>query len=156
MPNGFLGTRADLLLDLVIASLVLVVPVLLFSWTKVRRGAYSVHKATQLAVFVVVGLAVLAFELHMRQLGGIFEATKESAFAGTTLLNGWIYVHTAFSVSMALVWIALVAGALWLFPWPPRPVKGSHVHRWLGRLGMVLALGAGATAIPLYIYGFAY
>ena len=156
MPNGFLGTRADLLLDLVIASLVLVVPVLIFSWLKVRRGAYGVHKAVQLSVFFVVGAAVLAFELHMRQLGGIFKATEESAYAGTSLLNGWIYVHTGFAVLMAIVWVVLVAGALWKFPKPPRPIAGSHLHRLMGRVGMLLALGAGVTAIPLYIYGFAY
>ncbi len=156
MPPGFLGTRADLLLDLVMISLVLVVPVLFWSWRNARRGAYSVHKAVQLSVFVVLGIAVLAFELHMRDLGGIFEATRESAYAGTALLNGWIYVHTAFAVLMALVWIVAVIGALKFFPKPPRPVKGSAVHRWLGRFGMLLALGAGLTAIPLYIYGFAY
>ncbi|MCB1624541.1 MAG: hypothetical protein KDI32_08135 [Pseudomonadales bacterium] len=156
MPDGFLGTRADLLLDLVILSLLLVVPVLLYSWSRVRRGNYGVHKALQLAVFVVLGSAVLAFELHMRQLGGIFEATKESTYAGTAVLNGWIYVHTAFSVSMALVWIIVVAGALYFFPNPPRPIKGSRAHRWMGRLGMLLALGAGVTAIPVYAYGFAY
>jgi hypothetical protein len=57
---------------------------------------------------------------------------------------------------MAIVWILLVVGALVLFPRPPKPVKGSHIHRWLGRAGMVLALGAGVTAIPLYVYGFAF
>jgi hypothetical protein len=155
MPAGFFGTRADLLLDLVIASLVLVVPVLLVSWSRVRGGHYSQHKAIQIALFVVLGSAVLAFELHMRDLGGIFVATRESAFAGTATLNNWIYVRTVFAIGMALVWILLVAGALWLFPRPPRPVKGSQIHRYLGRLGMVLALGAGVTAIPLYYYGFA-
>jgi hypothetical protein len=155
MPAGFFGTRADLLLDLVIASLVLVVPVLLYCWSHVRRGRYARHTALQLTLFVVLGAAVLAFELHLRQIGGIFAATRASSFAGTATLNGWIYVHTVFAIGMALVWLLLVAGAMWLFPRPPRPVAGSHVHRWLGRLGVVLALGAGITAIPLYIYGFA-
>ncbi|HPF25264.1 MAG TPA: hypothetical protein P5528_03570 [Steroidobacteraceae bacterium] len=156
MPPGFLGTRADLLLDLVMISLVLVVPILVYSWRTVRGGGYGIHKTVQLSVFVVLGLAVLAFELHMRELGGIFKATKDSAYAGTAVLNGWIYVHTAFAVLMALVWIIVAIGALKFFPKPPRPIKGSAVHRWMGRLGMLLALGAGLTAIPLYIYGFAY
>ncbi len=155
MPAGFLGTRADLLLDLVIASLVLVVPVLAYSWLQVRRGEYGRHKLLQLTLFAVLAIAVLAFEIHLRQLGGIFAATAESSYAGTATLNGWIYVHTVFAIAMALLWLLLVVGALAVFPRPPRPVKGSAIHRWVGRFGMLMALGAGLTAIPLYIYGFA-
>jgi hypothetical protein len=155
MPNGFLGTRADLLLDLVIASLVLVVPVLAYSWAQVRRGEYARHKLLQLSLFGVLAIAVLAFEIHLRQIGGIFAATAASSYAGTATLNGWIYVHTVFAIVMAFVWLLLVVGALVIFPRPPRPVKGSAVHRWMGRVGMLAALGAGLTAIPLYVYGFA-
>jgi phosphoribosylpyrophosphate synthetase len=93
MPAGFFGTRADLLLDLVVASLVLVVPMLAYSWRQVRSGQYARHKLVQLSLFVVLGAAVLAFELHMRDLGGIFTATAASSYAGTATLNGWIYVH---------------------------------------------------------------
>jgi hypothetical protein len=131
MPSGFFGTRA------------------------VRGGACTRHKAVQLTLFIVLGAAVLAFELHMRQLGGVFVATQALSYPGSAELNGRIYVHTVFAIGIALTWILLVAGAPWLFPRPPRPVAGSHLHRWLGRVGMVLALGAGVTAISVYIGGFA-
>lgn len=155
LPRGFLGTRADLLLDLVIVSLVVVVPVLAFSWIKVRQGRYALHKGLQLTLLAVLAVAVGAFEANMRRLGGIFEATRASAWAGTTTLDFWIWFHTALAIATTLVWIVLATASVRRFPAPPAPNAFSVRHRRWGRTAMVLMALTGLTSLPVYIYGFA-
>jgi putative membrane protein len=87
LPRGFLGTRADILLDLVIVSLVVAIPVLAFSWIKGRQGRYALHKRLPLTLLAVLAVAVGAFEANMRSLGGIFAATRASAWSGTPALD---------------------------------------------------------------------
>lgn len=155
LPAGFLGTRADVLLDLVILSLVVVVPVLGYSWWQVRRHAYTLHKRLQLTLLVVLALAVGAFEANMRALGGIFAATRASRYAGTATLDFWIWFHTALAIATTIVWLALAVVSLRRFPVPPEPNAFSARHRFWGRLGMVLMGLTGLTSLPVYVYGFA-
>jgi hypothetical protein len=51
--------------------------------------------------------------------------------------------------------VLLVGASLIKFPSPPEP-KYFTTHRYFGRLAMILMLGSGATAIPMYIYGFIF
>jgi hypothetical protein len=155
LPAGFLGTRADVLLDLVIVSLVVVVPVLVFSWVKVREGRYALHKGVQLTLLVVLAAAVGAFEANMRMLGGIFVATRASAWSGTATLNFWIWFHTLLAISTTIVWLALATLSVRRFPKPPAPNSFSARHRFWGRTGMLLMALTGLTSLPVYIYGFA-
>ena len=156
LPPGFLGTRADILLDLVIVSLVVVVPVLAYSWMKVRQRRYSLHKGMQLTLLIVLGVAVTAFEINMRMLGGIFEATRASAYAGTATLDFWIWFHTACAIATTVLWIALAILSVRRFPRPPVPNDFSARHRFWGRTGMILMGLTGVTSLPLYVYGFAF
>lgn len=155
LPPGFLGTRADVLLDLVIVSLVVVVPVLIYSWLKVRQKQYALHKGVQLTLLIVLAVAVGAFEANMRMLGGIFTATSASSYAGTGTLNFWIWFHTALAISTTLVWLVLAVVSTRRFPKPPQPNDFSGTHRFWGRLGMIIMALTGLTSIPVYIYGFA-
>ena len=155
LPPGFLGTRADVLLDLVIVSLVVVVPVLIYSWLKVRQKHYALHKGVQLTLLIVLAVAVGAFEANMRMLGGIFTATSASSYAGTGTLNFWIWFHTALAISTTLVWLVLAVVSTRRFPKPPQPNDFSSTHRFWGRLGMIIMALTGLTSIPVYIYGFA-
>ncbi|MCU0760477.1 MAG: DUF420 domain-containing protein [Steroidobacteraceae bacterium] len=155
LPAGFLGTRADVLLDLVIVSLVVVVPVLAFSWHQVRRGRYALHRRLQLTLLAVLAVAVGAFELNMRMLGGIFAATRASRYAGTATLDSWIWLHTALAIATTLVWVVLAWVSVRRFPRPPAPNAFGARHRAWGRLGMILMALTGLTSLPVYVYGFA-
>ena len=70
-------------------------------------------------------------------------------------MEGIIRVHNFFSQSAGVVWIALVLVSLFRFRKALLPAS-FPAHRYFGRLGMILMLGAGITAIPLYIYGFVF
>jgi uncharacterized membrane protein YozB (DUF420 family) len=152
---SFLGARGDALIDIGVLSIVAVVPVLLWSWSLARKKQWTLHKRVQLTTAVVLGIVVLLFEIDLNRMGGIFAVTAESSYAGTATLNSWIWIHTAFAISSTIVWALLVAASLIRFPSPPEP-KYFTTHRHFGRLGMILMLGSGVTAIPMYIYGFIF
>lgn len=150
---SFLGQRGDGLIDIGIVSIVVVAPLLIWSWTLARRAALRLHKRTQLTLGAVLGVVVLLFELDLRSRGGIFAVVEGSAFAGTAVLNFWIWAHTIFAIGATLIWAALIVVSLLKFPPTPDPAA-FPTHRYFGRAGMIAMLGAGITAIPMYYYGF--
>jgi putative membrane protein len=154
LPAGFLGTRADILMDLVLISFVVILPALCWSWWQVRLQRYAVHKRSQLILAAILGVTVLLFEIDLTLSGGIFALTSDSAYAGTALLKGWIYGHSAMAIFTSIVWLVLIFVSLWRFASPPRPNPFSSRHRFWGRVGMVSMLLAGCSAFPLYYYGF--
>jgi hypothetical protein len=151
--ESFLGQRGDALIDVGMLSIVAVVPVLIWSWALARQKQWVSHKKVQLTTAIVLGIVVLLFEIDLNQSGGVFVITASSPYAGTTVLNTWIWVHTAFAISSTVVWLGLVIASLVKFPNPPLPAA-FPTHRHFGRLGMILMLGSGLTAIPMYYYGF--
>jgi putative membrane protein len=154
-PQGFLGTRADLLMDIVIVALIAVVPIVLWNWHLARSRRWLQHKRMQIGLAVLLALVVGLFEYNLRLQGGIFEATRASAYAGTLTLNFWIWFHTFFAITTLLVWIGLIVASLRRFPSPPVPGAFSARHRLWGRVGMVWMLVTGLTSLPVYWYGFA-
>lgn len=154
-PRGFLGTRADLLMDIVILALVAVVPIVFYNWRLARTGRYPLHKTMQISLAVLLGAVVGLFEYNLRLQGGIFAATAASRYAGTGTLNFWIYLHTFFAITTIVVWVGLIVVSLRRFPNPPTPGAFSARHRFWGRIGMVWMLVTGVTAIPVYVFGFA-
>jgi uncharacterized membrane protein YozB (DUF420 family) len=156
LPPGFLGTRADVLMDLVVVSFAIILPALYVSWKKARGGAFVAHKRIQVTLFSVLVVVVSLFEVDLRMAGGIFEMTRESIFAGTPLLNGSIWFHTTLSILTSLAWIGLVIVSVRRFPSPPRPSAFSAAHRRWGRLAMIGMGLTGITGIELYVLGFMF
>ncbi|HNC95757.1 MAG TPA: DUF420 domain-containing protein [Myxococcota bacterium] len=151
-PSPF-GTRSDLLIDLVVLSLVVVVPLLGLSWWKVRQKAWLFHRNLMLGLSGVLAVAVTLFELDLKAHGGIFELTRESRFAGTDFLYASIYIHTFFSISTAMLWLSLIVVSLRRFASPPAPNTFSRMHRIWGRIAMIDMLLTGITGVELYVVG---
>lgn len=87
-PPSMFGARCDLLMDIVVVSMAIILPLLWYSYKKVRHERKCrVHKNIQLTMFLVLLFVVLLFEYDMQQHGGIFEMVKESSYAGTFFLN---------------------------------------------------------------------
>ena len=67
--DGFLGTRASLMLDVVFTAMFAVIPVMGASIALARyRHEWQWHKRIQLTLAIVLAIAVLAFEVDMRLL----------------------------------------------------------------------------------------
>jgi hypothetical protein len=154
-PPGFLGTRADMLIDIVNISFIIVLPILIWSWLEVRKNKrYAKHKAIQIYLGLTLAVVVTIFEIDMRMSGGIFELVKGSAYEGTLILNSIIYTHTLFSVSTSLIWAGLIVVSLCKFDKSPKPNDFSKYHRFFGKLGMITMIMSCLTAPPLYYFGF--
>lgn len=147
--------NTDILIDVVNFSFIIIVPTLIYSWLKARKGEYAFHKKIQLTLFVVLFVVVILFEVDLRLRGGIFEMVKNSQFAGTLFLNGLIWFHLFTSVTTSLIWIGLIVFSIKKFPKPPVPNSFSGAHKFWGKLGMIDMILTGITGVMLYFLGFA-
>lgn len=143
--DGFLGTRASLMLDFVFLAMFAVLPILGFSiWLVRTRRAYVWHKRIQLTLGLVLLAAVTLFELDMRINGWRHRAEASPYYGGaqsTGLVFPVLYVHLFFAVTTAALWIAVIVRALRNFPAPPAPGAHSAWHRrfgWLAAWDMLL------------------
>jgi hypothetical protein len=162
MKNGFLGFDASFMLDVVACALVLVVPWLLFSifTVKVQRN-YTFHKNLQLALAVVLVLAVGAFEVDMQFIHGGWEnivnknpeAPRRSAEEMAKILTV-LYVHLGFAVTTPVLWAVTIALALKRFPTPAGPSAHSPLHKTLGWLSAIDLTLTSATGLLFYYLAF--
>lgn len=153
MFDGFLGTRATLMLDIVALAMLAVVPVLAFSIYLVKRHRlYSLHKRIQLTLGVVLLLTVTLFEVDIR-LYGWRHLAEDSAYAGHDGGTNWVMIslaiHLVFAISTTVLWAVVIYRALRNFPSPPVP--GPH-SAWHIRWARLAALGMTCTAITGWIF----
>jgi uncharacterized membrane protein YozB (DUF420 family) len=151
--DGFLGTRASLMLDVVALAMLVLVPVLAFSiyQVKVRRN-YSLHKAIQLTLGGVLLVAVTLFEVDVR-LHGWRHLAAPSPYASHEGSTDWVMivltVHLFFAVSSAVLWVLVIARALRNFPSPPVPGPHSAWHR---RWATIAAIDMTCTAVTGWVF----
>lgn len=151
--DGFLGTRASFMLDVVFLAMFALVPVLAVSvWLVMYRQRYLLHKRIQLALGIVLLVTVVLFEIDMRANGWRDRAAASpyTAHDGST---DWVLVslgvHLCFAVTAALLWIVVIARALRGFNSPPAPGPHSAWHR---RFGMAAAVDMLATAVTGWVF----
>ncbi len=157
MPAGFLGTDADILMDLVVCSLVVVLPLLAVSWRWVRAGHYLRHSKLMIGLGSTLAVVVTLFEIDVRLAGGAFGLAKNSSLAGTTLMNASIWVHLIIAACPAVLWLWLILLSRRRFPKPPVPTESfSAKHRFWGRIGMISMALTGITGIELYVVLFCF
>jgi hypothetical protein len=151
--DGFLGTRASFMLDLVALAMAVVLPVLFWSIYQVKYARrYALHKRVQLSLGLVLLVTVLVFEADMR-INGWRERAAASAFVGGADAVDWVAVslgvHLCFAVSTALLWVLVIARALRNFPNPPAPGPHSAWHR---RMGKAAAIDLTLTAVTGWLF----
>ena len=147
--NGFLGTRASLMLDVVFLAMFVVVPVLAFSvyLVKVRRR-YQLHKQIQVTLGLVLLAAVTLFEVDML-INGWTQRAVESPFWNDGTVRNALVVHLVFAVSTAVLWIVVLTRALRNFSSPPQP--GPH-SVWHKRWGWAAAIDMVMTSLTGWIF----
>jgi putative membrane protein len=151
--DGFLGTRASLMLDVVFLAMFLIVPTLAVSiyLVKVRRR-YRAHKNLQLTIATVLLAAVTLFEIDMR-INGWRDRAEPSPYFDSSAPAGLgdyaLWIHLFFAVSTAVLWIAVTWRALRRFPDPPQPSDHSAEHKFWAWLA---ALDLAATSFTGWIF----
>ena len=128
LPQGFLGTRADLFMDGMIVIVAAVPALLALTWALARRGAWRAHKGLQVLLTAVFAVVLLSFEAYIRYKGGVDGISVGSSVHQTDFLYGYLAVHLAFAISSAVLWG-------WLF-WDEMPDQTG----WLG-IAIIIAAG---------------
>ena len=161
MADGFLGTSASIMLDVVLCSLLLVIPLLAFSIYLVRwRKNYVWHKRVQVTLGLVLLVVVSLFEIDMRLQGGFWEMAKDSPYVAEDgdgwkfIFPGLLYVHLTFSISTVVLWAATLILALWQFPNPPHPSAFSPTHRAMAWIAVCDMVATAVTGVMVYYFGF--
>ncbi len=153
--NGFLGTRASLMLDVVFLAMFAVVPILGWSIYLVRiKQNYLLHKRVQVTLSLVLLVAVTLFEIDMRFITGWESAAEKSPYYASGLVWNALKVHLVFAVTTACIWTLVVIRALRNIPSPPGPSPHSDWHKrwaWIAALDM---LGTAVTGWVFYYLAF--
>lgn len=152
MADGFLGYEASLMLDVVVVSLVVVVPLLGLSLGLVRFGkSYRLHRRLQVLLGAILLIAVTLFEIDMRLSGGFWQMSKNDS----TGMHVLLYCHLFFAISTVGLWAVTLGLAHCRFL-RDDPVPGDHsrLHRRLGWLSTLDIIATAVTGLLVYYYGF--
>ena len=155
--DGFLGTRGSFMLDFVFLAMFAVVPLLGRSVMLAKRGRYTLHKRVQVALALILLIAVTAFEVEMRLVG--WEARAEpSPYWIDSAWNDWVHyslgIHLFFAIPTALIWIYVVVQALRRFPRPAAPNEHSPAHRFWASVASFEMVMTAMTGWVFYYLAF--
>jgi len=161
MTSGFLGNDASLMLDVVVCALVLLVPLLAFSLyaVKVRRN-FALHRNLQIALAIILFVAVAAFEIDMRLHGGWKNIVNKDpgqprvSEPELVAIERVLYIHLVFAITTPILWAVTIVAALRRFSRPPEPGPHSARHKLLGWAAAADLALTSATGLWFYCAAF--
>ena len=154
MPtSGFLGTRADALIDLTLVFFVAAPFLMSYALRLATRGRHRAHRNIQAGLVVAGVVAVLLLEGSIR-FGGAMAAYAQSAYYGTPLLIGLFYLHLAIAIPSFLAW-GVLAGVSWRRFSRVLPGRFSRTHRRWGRAAYVGIWLTCVTGVVQYVMCYA-
>src|SRR5262245_13829581 len=102
--DGFLGTRAPLVLDVLFLTMFIVVIVLAWSIYLVKyRRRYRLHKWVQIVLGIVLLAAVAVFELDIRIYGWESRAAGSIGGQPAPIVKSALYLHLVFAISSVVL-----------------------------------------------------
>lgn len=162
MQDGFLGYRTSFMLDFVVCALVIIVPLLVYSiWLVKVKRAYAAHKRLQLALGIILLVAVTAFEVDLQMVHGGWENIVQKTYPDEAQLAAkvaearpYIRIHLLFAVTTPVIWFTTLFLAMRRFSIPPLPGQHSKVHKILGWLSAVDITLTAVTGLVFYYIAF--
>jgi putative membrane protein len=138
--DGFLPlSRASFVLDFIAVAMAAVIPVMLISLFQVRqRKNFALHRRLQIILGVVLGLAILVFELDMR-LFGWRQYAEASPYYNTWVMPA-LFAHLFFAIPTLFLWIFTIFMAL-RHQIHTHPGRHRFQHKLFGRLSAYAMLG---------------
>lgn len=150
--RGFLGTDAPFMMDVVVVSLIAVVPVLVLSIVKAKQGKMNQHRKLQWILTITLGAAVVLFELEMRLVGGIANIMPPERY--TMPFRWYLWFHIALAVTTLVLWVVTLKGAK--LNYEKSAMKGSYGPRHR-KFGYTCALSLVLTSVTgLGVYGWCF
>ncbi len=147
--EGFLGTRADIIVDTVMLASTLLPFLLIVAIGYAHKGKYDVHKWFQIILFIVVNVLVIALEVDIR-FGGLDEVIAKSAYEGSTELLSIFIIHLIFAISSTILWFWLIVVSSRRYP-----VHFTFAHKKYGKIVFADLVLTTLTGWGLYAMVFA-
>lgn len=160
--TGFLGYQTTFMLDFVVCALILIVPLLLWSlWLVKVKKNFRAHMRMQLALGIILLVAVSAFEIDVQMVHGGWEnivgqqnLAPDALAAKISAVRPWLLVHLVFAVTTPLLWIVTIVLALKRFGTNPIPGAHSKAHATLGWLSTIDITLTSVTGLAFYYVAF--
>ena len=154
--TGILPARGSLMLDVVFLATFAIVIAMSFSIYLVRvRRKYRTHARIQIALGLILIVAITAFEIDLRFFTDWRSLARPSPYYATGWVDRWLIIHLCFAIPTPLLWIAAIWLAVRWFGWDPRPNRHSKKHRVLGRLAAGAMTMTTVTGWIFYYVAFA-
>lgn len=153
--DGFLGTRATFMLDVLVIAMGVVVVVLAWSVYQVKyRRRFELHKWVQVGLGLVLLAAVVVFEVDVRMYG--WEERAAGELGGHAPTHVWVAlaIHLVFAVSSSILWPVVIIRALRNFPNPPAPGPHSRFHIPWARVAAIDMCITAVTGWTFYYLAF--
>jgi uncharacterized membrane protein YozB (DUF420 family) len=144
LPPGFLGTRANLLMDVAILLFTALPFVILTAITQARHARLTFHRNLQVGTLITVTVALLLFETDIRLQGGTRVFLANSTLP-PSLVGGFLLLHVAIAAATFGSWLVLVLSS-WRRFRQQLPGSFSDRHARWGRrtlTGICLTSGTG-------------
>ncbi|MBC7531740.1 MAG: DUF420 domain-containing protein [Oligoflexus sp.] len=152
MPGFLPSSRGSFILDFIVVAMALVVPILGFSVFTVKiKKNLILHRVIQIVLGIVLGLAIVVFELDMR-INGWRQLAEPSPY-----YDSWVFpsliIHLCFSIPTLVLWAYTIFTAL------KHSIDKSHnparfKHKNLGRLSAYAMIGTALTGWIFYWFAF--
>ena len=151
--TGFLGTRADALVDIAIVFFIAAPFLMAYALRLAKQRRFRSHQRVQLAVLLAGVAAILLLEVSIR-FGGASAAYRESSLHGHAMVTSLFVAHLVIAFPTIASWCALAIVSSRRFS---RELPGSFSakHRRWGGLTFVGVWLTCITGAGLYVIVFA-
>ena len=153
---AILPTRGSIMLDVIFLATFAIVVVMAISIYLVRfRRKYKLHARIQVALCVVLLIAITAFEIDLRFFTDWRSLARPSPYYESGWVDRCLFVHLCFAVPTPLLWLTTIVLALRRFGWEAVPGRHSANHRILGRVAASAMIMTTFTGWAFYYLAFA-
>jgi len=152
IPEGFLGTRADLIIDTVVVMFALWPLIILGVIRLASNGHYRRHRTLQTIIFFCAFFLVLALEIDLRFTDLLLE-TRQSEMYRSSLAKTVFGVHLVIALFTFISWLTLLLRSNKHFK-QTLPGEFTSKHRFWGKIIVAGLVLTSMTGIALYTVVF--
>lgn len=153
LPKGFLGTKADILMDIVLIGMIITPFLMLYIFRLARDKKFKLHKLLHLILLTVLLITVVLFEIDVRLSGGSLSFFGQGSYANSLWALLFLNFHIIVAMMSFVAWVWLVVVSAKTFG-KSLPGKFSRQHKTYGYRIFWGVCVTSITGIGLYLMAF--